>query len=83
MFPVIHFTTSDEIVVVPFTWVENNTAFLPIFKSTSKVIAAIRSKAAHSKDWEQFLCRVLSTTGMLCHECRAYLSYPRKSKLLI
>ncbi|XP_077533322.1 uncharacterized protein LOC144145518 [Haemaphysalis longicornis] len=62
MFSVIHFTASDEVAVVPSTWVENDEAHWPGYKSTSKVNAAIRSQAAPSKDWEQFPCRVLSTT---------------------
>ncbi|XP_077531333.1 uncharacterized protein LOC144143453 [Haemaphysalis longicornis] len=62
MFSVIHFTASDEVAVVPSSWVENDEAHWPGFKSTSKVNAAIRSQAAPSKDWEQFPCRVLSTT---------------------
>lgn len=63
MYSVIHVTASDEVAVVPSTGVENDTAVCPGCKSTSKVAAARRSKAACSKNLEQFPCGALSTTG--------------------
>lgn len=68
MFSVAHFIESDDVAVILSSWTKNGKVYWPPFKSTTKVTAAIKDKANHSQEWEQFTCRVLSTTGKLSPE---------------
>ncbi|CAN8013759.1 unnamed protein product, partial [Ixodes persulcatus] len=54
MFSVVHFIASY--------WVQDGKSFWPPFKSSTKVTAAIKGRMKPDHDWEQFTCRVLSST---------------------
>ncbi|CAN7986810.1 unnamed protein product [Ixodes hexagonus] len=62
MFSVAHFMVSDDIAVVSSNWVQDGKSFWPPFKSSTKVNAAVKGRMKPDYEWEQFTCRVLSST---------------------
>ncbi|XP_042142353.1 uncharacterized protein LOC121833279 [Ixodes scapularis] len=62
MFSVAHFMVSDDISVIASDWVQDGKTFWPPFKSSTRVTAAIKGRMKPDYDWEQFTCRVLSST---------------------
>ena len=64
-FAVVVFEDSDEVDVVPDTWLVDGKCYWPRYRDTSKINRAVKEKVTPEKSWTQYDARVLSKCGKL------------------
>lgn len=71
MFSIVHFTDTDDVALVPTTWVSNGRTGWPSYRNPARLTKSVKDREEMGDDWKTFSCRVLSVTG----KCVAILKY--------
>ncbi|KAG0426511.1 hypothetical protein HPB47_026388 [Ixodes persulcatus] len=62
MFSIVHFTDTDDVALVPTTWVSNGRTGWPSYRNPARLTKSVKDREEMGDDWKTFSCRVLSVT---------------------
>jgi len=68
MFSIVEFyedgeSGDREVAVVPNDWIKDNLCFWPHYKSSEKIMKAVKDNVSSDDSWLRYHCRILGNFG--------------------